>query len=96
MQQQKEVWRYGVSCTGIKKRCRKVDFHTSGKNELGESESASHEEAILKANEWLKNNMKEVKKSWATITKWKTDGQVETWEMFNPEHNIKIPLESKQ
>ena len=87
------VWRFGVHCVGIKNRCRKSDFHSASKNELGQSiERPSEQEAKLRAQNWIDKNMKSVTRAHAVLTAWEQEGDMETWAMFSDEHNVKYLL----
>jgi len=94
MSEIKTFWRYGVQCVGIKKRCRKPDFHSSGRELEVKTDQPNSDLAVKLANEWLAANMKSYRKPVATITFWKVDGPCESWEPFTEAHNIKIPLEA--
>jgi len=104
----KNVWRFGAAFYGIKKRCRKTDWHMTDKNELGEvPEETSPEElerlAKIKAKAWITENCKSLEplrdgrpSLVAKATLWKLEpcslGTSETWEPFTKEHNLKFPL----
>ena len=92
---QKTVWRYGVHCYGIKKKCRKPDFHSVGtRNPLKETDKEpSQEEAVSLARSWIFRNMKTCSKATATITRWTLEGDIEKWEPFNDADNIKINID---
>lgn len=91
------IWKYGVNCYGVKNKCRKTEFHSSSKNELGSASAEnglpSSQEAIERAKAWLAKNMKEHKKAIATATYWQIENGVETWEIMSKEHNLKFPIE---
>jgi flavodoxin len=96
METEKLIWRYGVKVVGVKKRCRKQEFHTTDKKELGEGvETPNEQDAKNKAKEWISKNMKSTVpgKVFATATAWTQDGDFENWQPFNENHNLKYPLE---
>ena len=91
-----KVWKYGVTCIGVKKRCRKEDRHT----QLKLKEFAAPDEELAKevARKWVEDNMKTVRKVEATMTMFEIEKdsmgvQVEHWQPFTKEHNIRIALE---
>jgi hypothetical protein len=90
----KTVWRYGVKCLGVKKRCRKIDSHFTDKKELGEDEVVNSDVAISRARKWIFENMKTCQKANATATLWtlSDDGIGEVWEPFTKEHNLSWPV----
>lgn len=85
------IWRYGVRCVGIKKRCRKEERHIGGDRlcSIGETTGEPDEaEAKRLALEWIANNMKSVRKAYATAARWEeaSHGLIET-QPFTPEWN---------
>lgn len=96
MEQSKIVWRYGVRCQGIKKRCRKIEWHSEkSKQGLKEIEgSPSPDEAISLARSWIFNNMKTCSKAYATAQLWTLQPNgIQTWQPITAEHNLKFPIE---
>ncbi len=93
---QKEFfWRYGVRVYGIKKRCRKEEFHFSDKDELGKDSAVNWEKAQKLARLWLIKNMKSFRsdKAIVTATKWRVENDMETWAMFSDTDNLSQKLE---
>ena len=90
----RQVWRYGVHAVGVKKRCRKVDFHTeSERRGLAELNEVDEEKAKALAKAWIAQNMKSFTKAFATITLWTIDDEgFQTWEPMNKDHNLKFQL----
>ena len=90
-----QAWKYGVKVFGIKKRCRKAEWHYTDKNELGpETKTVSETEAVARARAWIHQNMKTTSKAYATANLWTTDGEFANWEPFNEEHNLRWELET--
>ena len=90
----KVIWRYGVRVLGVKKRCRKTEWHFTDKNDLGApADSPSPEEAKRRALVWISENMSKVERAHATATKWTVEGIGETWLPFTEEDNLRYPLD---
>jgi hypothetical protein len=87
----KIVWTMGVTTRGVKKRCRKPDTHIE--SQLIEADEPSEEKAKEVATQWLRANMKQVISAQATATLWTHDGPFKSWNIFEPTHNLKWPLE---
>ncbi len=88
------VWKYGASVIGVKNRCRKVERHSTDKNELSPNvEQPNEETAKALALEWAQKNFKTVQKVTATATLWTIDRDSEQWELFTKEHNLSWPVE---
>ena len=88
------VWKYGIRCKGIRKKCRKVDWHTeNGSNGLAKSRKFDQNLALEYAKNWIERQMKKTEQAFATATFWVIDDNgMERWEPFTDSHNIKIPI----
>lgn len=89
METEREVWRYGAKVYGVKNKCRKEDWHLTGKSELGESDSLCEETAKKLAKNWIIKNMRKVKegKCFATAKLWRISGDMEEWRPFEDSEN---------
>ena len=92
MENEKTVWKYSVNAVGVRKGCRKVDFHSPDAI-LQTDDKPSEAVAVSLALAWLRDNMKTIKKAHATATLWTIEDGMETWEMMNDEHNLKWPIQ---
>lgn len=89
------VWRYGVRVRGIKKRGRKIDWHSDlDRKGLGESQEYDPGLSDRLAREWISKNMKSWDKAHASAFLWTInhDTGTESWLPFSEAHNKRIEL----
>lgn len=84
-------WKVSAVCHGVKKGCRKNDRHSSPVLATY-AEKPSERTAIALASAWSYMNMKKIQNADAVMTYWSTEGDIETWQPFNQDHNIKIKI----
>lgn len=84
-------WKVSARANGIKKGCRKVNFHSSGPLAVY-ADKPSEADCVALATAWVYMNMKETKSAKAIATYWTQNGEMETWEPFNKDHNIKYKI----
>ncbi len=91
---QEVIWRPGARVLGVKNSCRKVAWHSTDKGYLGEF-TEKPDEATVKtlATEWIDTHFKKVEKAQATLTLWQIEDEMETWQPFNENHNLRYNLE---
>ena len=106
--QPKTYWRIHAEFTGVKKRARKVDRHTSLSGNAkecllelpGDTDLAVvREKGAPLAADWIETNAKSVVpgRAFVTATFWTSDPtglfSSETWEPMNEAHNKRWPVE---
>jgi KaiC/GvpD/RAD55 family RecA-like ATPase len=100
METTKELFKISVSVTGIKKRCRKTEFHLLQGGYIPYNEGTFAREAVeAVARGLIETNMKEVNgKIVINLTHIKQDDHFERWEPFsikNRHWQLVSPLENE-
>ena len=100
METSKEFFKISVAVTGVKKRCRKSEFHVLRGGYIPYNEGSFDREAVeAVARGLVDSNMKQVNsKVMIHLDRIERGGFMERWEMFsdkNIKFELKTPLENE-
>lgn len=87
MEGKKIIWKYGLTCTGVKRGKRKAQTYTERNLKTFEG-TPSKTEAMKVAWYWLELNMKSYDNVTVTARLYTVEGEIETYEPFNDSHNL--------